>query len=99
MARLFPRRHGDFAQRYDDPEEEGEEAMAEAAENSYTPPVLAVMLILSKGGGVQTLFPSLDRKFTQSMGMQPIDSSGGTTSAGTSAGHWRTAAGRVTRCR
>ena len=34
---VFPRRHGDFAQRYDDPEEEGEEAMAEAAENSYTP--------------------------------------------------------------
>ena len=73
----FPRRHSDFAQRYNDPEEDGEEAMAEAAENSYTPPVLAVMLILSKGGGVQTLFPSLDRKFTQSMGMQPIDPSEG----------------------
>ena len=87
---VFPRRHGDFAQRYDDPEEEGEEAMAEAAENSYTPPVMAVMLMLSKGGGVQTLFLRPVNRLT------PRE---GTTSAGTSAGHWRTAAGRVTRCR
>jgi hypothetical protein len=30
------------------------------------------MLVLSPGGGVQTLFPSLSKKFTQSMGEQPI---------------------------
>jgi len=68
----YPRRHGDFLQPFEILDEWSEEEKGEAAENSFTPPVLAVMLVLSPGGGVQTLFPSLSKKFTQSMGEQPI---------------------------
>jgi len=67
---VYPLRHGDFLQPFEIPSEWSEEEKGEAAENSFTPPVLAVMLVLSPGGAVQTLFPSLSKKFTQSMGEQ-----------------------------
>ena len=68
----YPERHGDFLQPHEIPDEWSEEEKGEAAENSFTTPVLAVMLVLSPGGGVQTLFPSMSKKFTQTMGEQPI---------------------------
>ena len=66
----YPERHGDFLQPHEIPDEWSEEEKGEAAENSFTTPVLAVMLVLSPGGAAQTLFPSLSKKFTQSMGEQ-----------------------------
>jgi len=68
----YPERHGDFLQPHEIPDEWSEEEKGEAAENSFTTPVLAVMLVLSPGGAVQTLFPSMSKKFTQTMGEQPI---------------------------
>ena len=69
---LYARRHGDFLQKFVIEEEWSEEERAEGAENSYTPPVLAVMVVLSPHGAVPTLFPSLETKFTRSMGLQPV---------------------------
>jgi len=68
----YPRRHGDFIQKFDIPDGWSEGEKAEGAENSYTPPVLAVTVVLSRHGAVPTLFPCLETKFTQSMGLQPI---------------------------
>ena len=68
----YPQRHGDFIQPHEILDEWSEKEKGEAAENSFTPPVLVVMLVLSPGGGVQTLFPSMSKKFTQTMGEQPI---------------------------
>ena len=69
----YPKRHGDFIQKFEDEEEWDEEEREQAMESNYTPPVLAVMVVLSPNGAVPTLFPCLETKFTRSMGLQPVD--------------------------